>query len=194
MTDQFKSASFVLVVLGTAAVVVAQQAKIPPVEAAKLGEMPDVHVCGGLYLAGQPTADDLPAIRAADIQRVISLRPKEEVAWKEAEAIKDAGIEFIEVPFRQPESLTDEVFDKVRRMLDESEKVRTLVHCSSANRVGAVWLTRRVLDDGVPLQRAIEEAKEVGLSSTAYLDKAKDYIKRKTEDRDKRDQNGRPGR
>ena len=85
---------------------------------------------------------------------------------------------YVHLPFRSPDSLTDEVFDRVRKILGDPERKPVFVHCGSANRVGAVWLVHRVLDDKVPLDRALKEAKKVGLRAPAYVDKAKDYIAR----------------
>ncbi|RMF43867.1 MAG: methyltransferase domain-containing protein [Planctomycetota bacterium] len=107
----------------------------------------------------------------------------QEVEWDEAGLLRKAGIEFISVPFAGPDSLTDEVFDKVRKLLRESQQHPTLVHCGSANRVGAVWLAYRVLDEGVPLEQAVEEAKQVGLRTPEYLERAKDYIQRHAAER-----------
>jgi ubiquinone/menaquinone biosynthesis C-methylase UbiE len=66
-----------------------------------------------------------------------------------------------------------------------------MLHCGSANRVGAVWLTYRVLDQGVPIETAIEEAKTIGLRSPEYEAKARDYIHRHADDL--REQSIRPG-
>ena len=53
-----------------------------------------------------------------------------------------------------------------------------LVHCGSANRVGAVYLPWRVLDGGLSVEDALAEAKVVGLKTPMYETKALDYIKR----------------
>ncbi len=144
---------------------------------AKLGNTRNVHACGKLFLAGQPSPDDIAVLKEKGIQRVITLRTDGEVDWDEAGKVKQAGIEFVKIPFGRPDSLTDQVFDKVRKALKDHQKP-TLLHCGSANRVGAVWLTYRVLDEGVPVDQAIKEAKRVGLRSSAYLQKALDYIRR----------------
>ena len=39
------------------------------------------------------------------------------------------------------------------------------VHCGSANRVGALWLIKRVMKDGWTIAQATEEAKAIGLRS-----------------------------
>jgi uncharacterized protein (TIGR01244 family) len=153
------------------------------VRSAELGETINVHSCGKLYLAGQFSTTDLTAISDAGIARVISLRTEGEVDWDEKSAVEQAGMEFVVVPFREAESLTDEVFDRVRSLLGD-RKTATLFHCGSANRVGAVWLPYRVLDEGIPLATAIEEAKNIGLRNEEYLDKARRYIRRKQTARD----------
>ena len=149
-----------------------------PVKNAKLGETRNVHRCGDLYLAGQFSPQDIEKIKAAGITRVISLRTDGEIDWDQKTALDNAGLEFIVVPFRAPQELTDDVFDKVRKLLDDSNKP-TLFHCGSANRVGGVWMTRRVLDEGIDLETAVKEAKTIGLRNAEYEQKARDYIERK---------------
>jgi protein tyrosine phosphatase (PTP) superfamily phosphohydrolase (DUF442 family) len=53
-----------------------------------------------------------------------------------------------------------------------------LFHCASANRVGALWLPYRVLDNGITYDAALAEAKQVGLRAPGMETKAKDYIER----------------
>ena len=152
----------------------------PSIEDVTLGNTKNVHLCRNLFLAGQPTQGDIPIIKEKGIKRVVTLREEGEVEWNERAAFEDAGLEFVQVPFRSPDSLTDDVFLRVRKLLQKSNKGSILLHCGSANRVGAVWLTYRVLDENVPLARAVEEAKKVGLRSEEYKSKALDYIERKT--------------
>lgn len=161
-----------------------QEPKKPAeVEQAKLGSTVNVHQCGNLFLAGQFASDDIKLFKEQEVARVITLRTDGEIDWDEESALKDAEIEFHKFPFRGPDALTDEVFDKVRQLLSDQE-TRTVFHCGSANRVGGVWLAYRVLDEGVELESAIEEAKTIGLRTEGYLDKARDYIERKLEERD----------
>ena len=156
----------------------AQERTSPAVKNSTLGNTPAVHSCGSLFLAGQPTQADISVIKEQGIKLVITLRQDGEIDWDEAAAVQGAGIDFLAIPFRSPESLTDALFDKVRRLLRDVDKKPTLLHCGSANRVGAVWLTHRVLDQGVPLETAIGEAKTVGLRSREYEARARDYIKK----------------
>ena len=73
------------------------------------------------------------------------------------------------------DGLTDELLDEVRDLLRTAERP-ILLHCASANRVGAVWLAHRVLDGGISMDDALAEAKTVGLKSPALEQRARQYI------------------
>lgn len=154
--------------------VVAQE----PIQSATLGATKNVHQCGNLFFAGQFNEDDIVTIKDNKVTRVITLRTEGEIDWDEEEKLKAAGLGLIKIPFRKPETLTDEVFDQVRALLRDRTQT-TLFHCGSANRVGGVWLPYRVLDEGVDLETALREAKEIGLRTAFIEQKAIDYIKRK---------------
>jgi len=83
---------------------------------------------------------------------------------------------FVAVPFDGPEELTDDVFDRVRQVLRDNQDEPLVLHCGRANRVGAVWMVHRVLDDGVGIDKALEEAKAVGLRTPEYIERAQAYI------------------
>lgn len=162
----------------------------PKLEEAKLGRTVNVHKFGNIWLAGQFTPDDIDELKRAGIKTVVTLRTDGELTWDEKKLLEDAGIQYIAVPFRQPETLTDDVFDKVREILKKAQqkgaedgtqkdKTNLLLHCGSANRVGAVWAAYRVLDQNIPVDEAIKEAKEVGLRNPGYEMRLKDYLRRK---------------
>ncbi len=147
------------------------------IEDATLGSTVNVHKFGNLFFGGQFSAEDLPQISKEGITRIITLRTEGEVDWDEKKEVQDANIEFVEVPFRSPDALTDEVFTKVRNLLKDKSK-KTLLHCGSANRVGGVWLPFRVLDEDADLETAIQEAQQIGLRTPFIKEKALDYIHR----------------
>jgi len=157
---------------------VAQNANtIQPVTIAKLGTTKNVHVCGNLYTAGQFTKEDINEIRKAGIERVITLRKPSEVSWDEKKLVESAGMKFQSIPFYLPNSLTDEIFNDVRKQLAD-KKTKTLLHCGAASRVAAVWLPYRVLDEGQDQEVAIKEARKIGKLPKVYLDRAISYIAR----------------
>ena len=157
--------------------VVVDSASRSSVGKASLGATKNVHRVGDLFLSGQFTAEDIEIIKQNGIDRVVSLRTDGEIEWNEKKALEDAGLEFESVPFRAPETLTDKIFTDACQLLRNSDG-KTLMHCGSANRAGAVWMVHRVLHDKVSLEQARKEAKIVGLKTEAYEDRAVAYIDR----------------
>ena len=146
------------------------------VAASELGATRNVHRIGNLFLAGQPTKADIEVIKAEGIRHVITLRTDGEIDWDEKAAVEEAGMKFSTVKFRAPGELTDEVFAEVRELLRNSKDEKVLLHCGSANRVGAVWAAYRTLDQSIDAETAIGEAKVVGMKTPAYEEKANAYI------------------
>jgi len=131
---------------------------------------------GNVYLAGQPQPAYFTEAEKNGVETVISLRHEtENTGFDEEQVVKDCGMSFINVPFGKSDELTHSVFSEVRQLLKTADHP-ILLHCGSANRVGAVWLPSRVLDDGVPLEDALAEAKAIGLKSPAYEQQALSYI------------------
>jgi len=145
-------------------------------EPAKCGSVKQLHAFDDIFLAGQPTAEDFQEFKKRGVKSVLNLRTKEELDFDEAKTIKNLGLEYHHVPIAGPESLTDENFDKLRKLLNEKEQRPMVLHCTAANRVGAVWLAHRVLDGGLTYDAALAEAKTVGLKTPALEAKAKVYI------------------
>ena len=52
----------------------------------------------------------------------------------------------------------------------------TFIHCGSANRVGAMWLIKRVKVDGWSVEDATAEAEAIGLRSVALKAFALEYV------------------
>ena len=145
-------------------------------EPAKCGAVKQLHVLDDIFLAGQPSAADFAEFKKRGVKSVLNVRTKEELDFDEAKTLKDLGLSYHHIPIAGPNALTDENFDKIRKLLNTKEERPLLFHCASANRVGAVWLAHRVLDGGLTYDAALIEAKAVGLSAPALEAKAKDYI------------------
>lgn len=180
----------ILIISGFPETVLAQSEskQLAPVESSdasivetSLGSAKNVHRLENLFFSGQFSPDDIQKIKAEKIGRVITLRTDGEIDWDERATVEAAGLKFEQVPVAGADGLTDEVFGKVRGLLKDRSQP-TLLHCGSANRVGGVWLTWRVLDEGVAVETAVEEAKMIGLRSPAIQKKALGYIQRKQAD------------
>ena len=85
------------------------------------------------------------------------------------------SLNYIHIPFNaaQPEP---RVLDEFLAAIANKANQPAYVHCGSANRVGAVWLAKRVLQDGWTIEKATEEAKLIGLRSEPLEKFALSYI------------------
>ncbi|MER3416679.1 MAG: hypothetical protein C4297_10780 [Gemmataceae bacterium] len=175
---RFYSAMLVGILTMAAAQAGAQQdQQVQELKALKVGKIPNLHQLGDFYFAGQPTKEDFKLLADMGVKAVINLRMPGELDWDEKSVVEGLGMKYYSIPFKAPETLTDKVFDEVRKILRE-QRGALLVHCSTANRVGAVWIAFRVLDCGVPLDRALKEAKQIGLRTAEYEARVKEYIEK----------------
>jgi protein tyrosine phosphatase (PTP) superfamily phosphohydrolase (DUF442 family) len=147
------------------------------------GTITRLHTYGGIFLASQPQPEDFEHAKKGGIKTVINLRlPSEVTEFDEKEIVEGLGMAYYNPGFEGPDMLTDDIFDRVRSLLSNEDHKPILLHCNSANRVGAVWLAYRVLDGGLGYEDALVEAKTVGLKTPAYEQKAREYIERHKQD------------
>ena len=140
------------------------------------GTVQRIHTLGGVFLASQPATEDFKHAAEGGIKTVLNLRKDGELDWDEKVTVEKLGMSYHALPFKAPAELTDDVLDEARKFLNDTANRPLLVHCASANRVGAVWLAHRVLDAGLSFEEAELEAKQVGLKLPAYTERVKQYI------------------
>ena len=132
----------------------------------------------GVATAGQPDEAHLAALAAAGYRVVLDLRaPEEPRGFDEVAAVERAGMEYVALPVTA-ERLNDAIFERFRALLREPMKRPMLVHCASANRVGALLLPYLILDEQMPREQAMETALRVGLRSPELAQKALEYTER----------------
>jgi protein tyrosine phosphatase (PTP) superfamily phosphohydrolase (DUF442 family) len=166
-----------LVIVGGLSALAAEVGMLVP---ATVGSIRNAHLLGTTLLCGQPSQADLEVAKQRGIQIVLTLREEGEVDWDEQRVAESLGLQFKRVAFTVPETLTDDVLTRARRVLREarSENQPLMLHCGSANRVGAIWMAYRVLDEGIAVEQAQREALGVGLRTEAFLQRVHDYIQR----------------
>lgn len=149
----------------------------PPVSETQLSDVQPMHRVGDVYLSGQPTSTDFDIARNMGIATVVNLRrPNETPLLDERLLVEGNGMRYLMMSVGGPADLTDEFFGRMRKLLGNADSEPVLVHCASANRVGAAWLPFRHLDQGVPLPVAEAEAARIGLTSPEMLERAREYI------------------
>lgn len=118
---------------------------------------------------GQPKVEHFEAIKAMGVKAVINLRqPSEHRADEERELVEKLGMKYINIPvvFANP---LEEQATEFLRVTDDPANRPAFIHCTAAIRVGAFWMIRRVLRDGWTIERAEEEARQVGLRESPHL-------------------------
>jgi len=111
-------------------------------------------------ITSQPWAEDIENARAEGVLTVLNLRTEEEMeasGFDERAAVEAAGLNYVHIGFRQPETLTDDVLDRALATLRDAEKP-VLMHCRTSNRAAAIWAAHRALDDGLSFDDAYAEA------------------------------------
>ncbi len=122
----------------------------------------------GLAAAGQPTPETLQKLKSLGFKTVINLRTEKEGAREEEATVKAAGLSYVWVPVT-PETFSLDDVRVVGKVLDDTKAGPVLLHCSAANRVGAVWAVLQV-QKGKTLDEAEAEGKAIGLKSPAMID------------------------
>jgi uncharacterized protein (TIGR01244 family) len=132
-----------------------------------------VIACGG---ATETSA--LPALKQDGFTSVVNLRvanePGANVEENKAEAEK-VRLKYFHLPF-QANAPDPTLVDRFLSTVSDKANQPVYIHCGSANRVSAVWMIKRVLQDGWPTEKALTEAKAIGLTSAPLEKFALDYI------------------
>lgn len=125
---------------------------------------------------GQPTAELLARAAAAGARTVLDLRGEDERRdFDEGEEVRRRGMEYVNIPVAY-DALGTEEFDRFRALMQDAERRPVLVHCASANRVGALLLPYLVLDEGRDREEAFELACAVGLRHPGIAEAAFRYL------------------
>jgi uncharacterized protein (TIGR01244 family) len=157
---------FVLLFLQAPAV----QADIPPIRNfLQVNEQ----FCTG----GQPRMEHFAKLKANGVKAVLNLRtPGEHRADEEQEAVAKAGLKYFNIPVVYT-SPTDAQVDEFLKLTDDPANRPMFIHCTAAIRVGAFWMIRRAVRDGLTADAALEDARKVGLSNAPHLEEfARKYI------------------
>jgi uncharacterized protein (TIGR01244 family) len=118
---------------------------------------------------GQPRMEHLDQLKAEGVKAIINLRtPGEHRADEEEAKAKALGLRYFNIPvvFRDPKP---EQVDEFLKLTDDPANRPAFIHCTAAIRVGAFWMARRVVRDGWTIEKAEEEARQVGLRESPHL-------------------------
>ena len=125
---------------------------------------------------GQPKDTAFAKLAANGFRAVLNLRTASEGIdlQKQREAAESAGLRYLSIPIAG--SPKPEQVDEFITAVKNKDNQPILIHCGSANRVGALWMIYRVVDQGWAEDKALDEATKIGLTSPALKTFAHEYI------------------
>lgn len=129
--------------------------------------------CGG---AAEVAA--LDALKKDGFKSVINLRMASEpginLEQNQAKA-RELGLNYVHIPFSAG-SPDPKAVDTFLATIADKANQPVFIHCASAQRVGTVWLVKRVLQDDYSVEKATDEAHKIGLSNPGLEKFALQYI------------------
>ena len=126
--------------------------------------------------AGATPPSAMAELKAQGFVSVINFRTAGEPGAsieKGRTAAEVVRLKYFHLPFRRATPAVTETFLDV---VTDPANQPVFIHCGSANRVGAMWLIKRVKVDGWSVEDATAEAEAIGLRSVALKVFALEYI------------------
>jgi uncharacterized protein (TIGR01244 family) len=122
----------------------------------------------GVLVTGQPTEAQLREASEKGYGTVINLRPADEPGALSTEAVlvQRLGMRMVQIPISGAKDLTPQNVKRFAAALDGAAKDGrpVLAHCSSGNRVGALFALKAYQLEGKSEQQALDEGRKAGLT------------------------------
>lgn len=121
----------------------------------------------GVLAAGQPNPEQLAALAAAGVRTVINLRlPTEQIEFDETSEARNLGLRYVLIPIAGPQDVSEESAALFSRELEKARRAGdVLVHCASANRVGAMLALDQFLTHNRSVTASLEVGRAAGLTT-----------------------------
>jgi uncharacterized protein (TIGR01244 family) len=165
-----------LLLMLTCACASAPPEPVYPVLDAKLAGFPRISAVGDVLLGGQPTPEGLVNARDDGVTLVINSRPDSEMTFDERSVVEGLGMRYLSLPF-VPATLNDELVTTFLAEMRQRQG-RVLVHCSSGNRVAALWAMYEISELDVDPETAVDRARQAGLRSPELVAWIGEYARR----------------
>lgn len=122
--------------------------------------------------------ENLKKMKVQGVHSVVNLRQASEYNFEEeAATAKKLELRYFHIPVDK-NNLRDEQAEEFLKVTGDPQNCPIFIHCTSAGRVGAFWMIRRVLVDNWQVKDAESEAHKIGMHDQNLRDWALDYIKR----------------
>ena len=122
-----------------------------------------------VYRGAQPTDEGFRTLAKLGIKTVVDLREADARAVAEERTVTAAGMQYINVPMTGLTPPTNEQMAKIMTFLQDGSGGPVFVHCKrGADRTGAVMAAYRIEHDQWDNNRALSEAKTLGMGSFQF--------------------------
>ncbi|MGA2261984.1 MAG: protein tyrosine phosphatase family protein [Acidobacteriota bacterium] len=152
----------------------------PAVQEQQKPSLPNyVELSSRIGTGGQPTDAGMKQLAEKGYKRIINLRTSGEgvdLAAEERQAMQ-LGLRYYMVPFNAKEP-TEEQALAFSALMSALKEDKVFVHCGSGNRAGSLMMIYLALEEGMPPDKAEQEARKAGLRSSDLLEFAKQVIGR----------------
>lgn len=117
-----------------------------------------------LLACGMPNEQDLQDAAKKGIKTIINLCPQEETPANESDLVAQLGMAYVNIPIRGAQDLTREAAQQLATLMDDCSNHPLLVHCRSANRVGALITLKEYWISGKSAEEALSLGRKAGLT------------------------------
>jgi uncharacterized protein (TIGR01244 family) len=139
-------------------------------------------IAPNLFIAGQPTEEELKDIPSTGFRTLINLRsPDEEgVVASEERLVESAGLNYAAIPVT-PQTIDDVSVQRFIQAVDSEDAPPVVAHCGGGGRAGIMVLLHLAITHGWSLEQALRKGEELGIApaaSSPYRAFVEDYILR----------------
>ena len=114
-----------------------------------------------VFACGQPTEAGFQELAAMGIRTVINVLPEPQCLKGEQNMVQMNHMVYKRLPF-ETATLTRDTVDEFGYLMMTSEQP-VLIHCTTGNHVGGLWLAYRVSVEHAPVSVALREARKIGI-------------------------------
>ena len=152
--------------------------RLDKIEAALKPDVPKILCVNEKFAtAGQPADAAFGKLATNGFRSVLNLRTAAEGVDldRERNLVEAAGMRYVNIPVVSGAPKPEQV-DAFIKAVNDAANQPMLIHCASANRVGAFWMIYRAVEQSWPEEKALEEATRIGLTSPTLKSFAHEQI------------------
>lgn len=122
-------------------------------------------IAPNLFIAGQPTEEELRDIPSTGFRTLINLRPADEEGTvpDEERLVESAGLNYAAIPIT-PQTIDDSAVHRFIQAVDSEDAPPIIAHCAGGGRAGIMMLLHLAIDHGWSLEQTLQEGAKLGIA------------------------------